>query len=50
MVAGIGVDFTDFCAEAKDPMYTLPLPEAVLGVNPALSQNASANTPERKAE
>ena len=47
---GVGLTLQTFVLKAKDPMYTLPLPEAVLGVNPALSQNASANTPERKAE
>lgn len=47
---GEGLTLQTFVLKAKDPMYTLPLPEAVLGVNPALSQNASANTPERKAE
>ena len=47
---GEGLTLQTFVLKAKDPMYTLPLPESVLGVNPALTQNASANTPERKAE
>lgn len=47
---GVGMALQTYVLKEKDPMYTLPLPEAVLGINPALTQNASANAPERKAE
>lgn len=50
MVAGSGVDFTDFCAEGKGPDVHVTIARSRIGCYPALSQNASANTPERKAD
>lgn len=47
---GVGMPLQTYVLKEKDPMYTLPLPEAVLGINPMLIQNASVNEPERKAE
>ena len=47
---GVGMALQTYVLKEKDPMYTLPLPESVIGANPALTQNASAYEPERKAE
>ncbi|WP_081619490.1 RagB/SusD family nutrient uptake outer membrane protein [Butyricimonas synergistica] len=47
---GEGMALQTYVLKEKDPMYTLPLPEAVLSINPELTQNVSAYEPERKAE
>jgi tetratricopeptide (TPR) repeat protein len=40
----------EFTLAAKDPMYTLPFPTGLLLRNPALTQNPSANIPERAGQ